>query len=272
MMQKNSSRKKQLLGEFVRTARARVSPQMAGLSAGLRRRTPGLRREEVALLCDISVTWYTWIEQGRDVSVSAHVWSTLADVLHLNPAERAYLFELADVIDPDATKAEYGSLPLNLQDCVDAIEGPAYILDKTWNILHFNHRVDDLFGHWLSQKETPNLLRFIFEASCAQEIVFNWDNRAMRAVSEFRADVAASIEQADIQNLVETLSANSPVFKHWWDRQTVLAREGGLREFNHPRLGYQEYEQITFRLATHLDYKLVMLLPRNVTTSNVKNI
>lgn len=271
-MRKKVSRKKQLLGDFVRTARARVTPQMAGLTAGLRRRTPGLRREEVALLCDISVTWYTWIEQGRDVSVSAHVWSTLADVLHLNPAERAYLFELADVIDPDSTKAEHGSLPLNLQDCVDTIAGPAYILDKTWNILYFNQGIDALFGQWLSMTESPNLLRFIFEVDVAKAVVLNWENRAMRAVSEFRADVAASIEQPDVQMLVETLSLNSPVFKHWWDRQTVLAREGGLREFMHPQDGYQEYEQLTFRLATHLDYKLVMLLPRNVTTLNVKNI
>lgn len=271
-MQKASSRKKQLLGEFIRTARARITPQMAGLPAGLRRRTPGLRREEVALLCDISVTWYTWIEQGRNVAVSAQVWSTLADVLYLNPAERAYLFELADVVDPDMAKAQYGSLPINLQACVDAIVGPAYILDKTWNILYFNQGVDALFGRWTSKTMGPNLLRFIFEEPAAREIVSNWENRAMRAVSEFRADVAASIEQMEVQMLVETLSSNSAVFKHWWDRQTVLAREGGLREFIHPELGYQEYEQITFRLATHLDYKLVMLLPKNVTKPNVKNI
>lgn len=261
-MNKLSSRRKQLLGEFVRSARSRVTPQMAGISAGLRRRTPGLRREEVALLCDISVTWYTWIEQGRDVSVSAHVWSTLADVLHLNPAERAYLFELADVVDPDSTKAQYGSLPVNLQTCVEDIKGPAYILDKCWNILHFNAAMDELFNHWISTTSSPNLLRFIFEEPQAKNIVLNWDNRAMRAVAEFRADVAASIEQADIALFIDTLSHNSVPFKHWWDRQTVLAREGGLREFQHPSLGYREYEQVTFRLATHLDYKLVMLLPK----------
>lgn len=262
-MGKLSSRRKQLLGEFVRNARSKVTPQMAGISAGLRRRTPGLRREEVALLCDISVTWYTWIEQGRDVAVSAQVWSKLADVLHLNPAERAYLFELADMVDPDATKAQHGSLPTNLQNCVDDIKGPAYILDKCWNILHFNQAMDALFDHWISTTNTPNLLRFIFEEQRAKEIVLNWDNRAMRAVAEFRADVAASIEQTDIAHFIENLAQQSTAFKHWWDRQTVLAREGGLREFQHPCHGYQEYEQVTFRLATHLDYKLVMLLPKS---------
>ncbi|WP_159991663.1 helix-turn-helix transcriptional regulator [Pelistega ratti] len=256
-----TSRKKQLLGEFVRHARARITPQMAGLSGGQRRRTPGLRREEVALLCDISVTWYTWIEQGRDVAVSAHVWSKLADVLHLNKVERAYLFELADVIDPDVAKSQYGSLPSHLAECVNAVNGPCYILDKYWNILYFNPQLDQLFDGCLSQVEQANLLVFIFQEPKAKSIVLNWEERAKRAVSEFRADIVASIEEPEVVRFIDDLSQKSETFKYWWDRQTVLAREGGLREFMHPVLGYQEYEQLTFRLATHLEYKLVMLLP-----------
>lgn len=263
-----ASRKKQLLGEFVREARARVTPQMAGLPIGQRRRTPGLRREEVALLCDISVTWYTWIEQGRDVAVSNQVWSRLADVLHLNKAERAYLFDLADGIDPDHAKSQLGSLPLNLQACVDSIKGPAYILDKYWNILYFNDMMDALFGEWISSQrihyqQQANLLRFIFQSTESKQIVVNWEERAKRSVSEFRADIGASLEETEIALMIDDLTQANEVFKHWWDRQTVLAREGGLREFNHPQQGYLEFEQITFRLATHLDYKLVMLLPMN---------
>lgn len=256
-----ASRKKQLLGDFVREARARVSPQMAGLPSGQRRRTPGLRREEVALLCDISVTWYTWIEQGREVAVSNQVWSRLADVLYLNRAERAYLFDLADGIDPDHAKSQLGSLPLNLQACVDSICGPAYILDKYWNILYFNEKMDALFGHWISTEVEPNLLRFIFKSEISVGIVVNWQERAKRSVCEFRADIGASIEETDINLMIDELAQASELFQYWWDRQTVLAREGGLREFNHPVQGYLEFEQITFRLATHLDYKLVMLLP-----------
>ncbi len=262
MQSKSPSRKKQLLGEFVREARSRVSPQVAGISPGLRRRTPGLRREEVALLCDISVTWYTWIEQGRDVSVSAQVWSKLADALHLNSAERAYLFELADAIDPDVTKAEHGSLSSHLQECVDAIASPAYILDKSWNILYFNNLINELFDGWIAKTTSPNLLQFIFQEPKARDIVIGWENRAVRAVAEFRADVAASIEQLEMASFVEDLSSKSELFKLCWDRQTVLAREGGVREFDHPQQGYIEFEQITFRLATHLDYKLVMLLAK----------
>lgn len=266
-MNKSISRKKQLLGEFVRNARARISPHMVGLNAGIRRRTPGLRREEVALLCDISITWYTWIEQGRDVVVSTHVWSTLADVLHLNPAERAYLFELADSVDPNATKAQLGNLPTNFQACVDSIQGPAYILDKCWNILYFNAQINALFNGWIKKTPSPNLLRFIFEEPSAKSIVLHWEDRAMRAVSEFRADIVSSIEESDITLFVENLSAHSKIFAQWWKKQTVLAREGGLREFNHPIKGPLSFEQITFRLATHLEYKLVMLLPQYEQTN-----
>ena len=253
---------KQVLGEFVRNARSRVTPQMAGLSHGQRRRTPGLRREEVAQLCDISVTWYTWIEQGRDVSVSSAVWSRLADVLHMTKAERAYLFELAEVTDPDHGKAQHGSLPLSLQACVNNCAGPAYILDRCWNILFFNQALDTVFNHWPSRQQAPNLLRFIFQNPDAPTVVVNWEQRARRSVAEFRADIGAHLDDQDISQIIEELLASSELFQHWWSRQAVVEREGGIREFMHPQKGYLEFEQITFRLATHLDYKLVMLLVR----------
>lgn len=258
-----ASLKKLALGEFVRNIRARVTPQMAGLAHGQRRRTPGLRREEVAQLCDISVTWYTWIEQGRDVSVSSAVWSRLADVLQMSKAERAYLFELAEATDPDHAKEQYGSLPLSLQGCVDNMKGPAYILDRCWNMLFFNTELDTVFNGWPGRQAEPNLLRFIFQSSEAPHIVVNWEQRAHRAVAEFRADIGAHLDEPDIKQIMEELLDSSTVFKHWWSRQTVVEREGGLREFMHPAQGYLEFDQITFRLATHLDYKLVMLLKKS---------
>src|SRR5690606_12108360 len=119
--------RRKVLGDFLRTARARVQPEAVGLPAGVRRRTPGLRREELAQLCNISVTWYTWIEQGRDVSVSPSVWTRLASVLGLGRAERQYLFELAECADPEHGGAHVSPLPSGLSDCVDAITAPAYI-------------------------------------------------------------------------------------------------------------------------------------------------
>ncbi|MFY0478665.1 helix-turn-helix transcriptional regulator [Achromobacter marplatensis] len=258
--QDGSPLRRQALGEFVRSARSRITPQMAGLPEGMRRRTPGLRREEVAQLCGISVTWYTWIEQGREVSVSPSVWSRIAGVLQLARAERAYLFDLADCADPQHARDDAGAAPGPLQECVNAIGAPAYVLDRAWNVLAYNEPLRDLFDDWPTRDHEPNLLRYIFMDPAARELVVDWDQRARRVVAEFRADAGAHLDEPAVLALLDTLSRQSSVFAHWWTRHAVVEREGGLREFQHPRDGKLAFQQITFRLATHPDLKLVMLL------------
>ncbi len=260
-MAQAGSLKQKELGDFLRQARAKVTTTMAGLPDYGRRRTPGLRREEVAQLSGISVTWYTWIEQGRNLKVSAEVWSALSDALHLNKVERAYLFQLAQQNDPDHKKASAGSLPLALANSVNQINTPAYILDRYWNILYFNQQLDELFGHWPGQQAQgqANLLRFIFLESCSRQIIVNWNERARRSVAEFRADIASFMEETEVRDFIGEFIANSDEFAQLWGHRTVEAREGGLRSFYHPQCGHVEFEQLTFRLATHLDYKLVIL-------------
>lgn len=255
-----SSVRRRALGDFLRSVRARVTPDSVGLPPGHRRRTPGLRREEVAQLCGISVTWYTWIEQGRDVSVSASVWARLANVLHLTRAERHYLFELAESADPEHSHDAIGQLPAGLAASVHSIVVPAYILDRCWNVLARNEALLRLFGGWPDRAEQPNLLRYIFLDPAAQDLVVDWEARARRVVAEFRADAAAYADEPDVRAVVDELLQSSALFAHWWTRQTVVEREGGRREFKHPDLGVLSYEQITFRLAIRPDCKLVMLL------------
>lgn len=259
--------RRQALGEFVRSARARITPQMAGLPAGMRRRTPGLRREEVAQLSGISVTWYTWIEQGREVSVSPAVWARIASVLQLARAERAYLFELAECADPQHPREDGGGAPGLLRECVEAIGAPAYVLDRAWNVRAFNAPMRELFDDWPARDPQPNLLRYIFLAPAARELVVDWEQRARRVVAEFRADAGAHLDEPDVTALVQALNRESPVFAHWWTRHAVVEREGGLRDFQHPRRGRLVFQQITFRLATHPELKLVMLLGDGQATS-----
>lgn len=249
------------LGDFLRSARARITPDMAGLPAGVRRRTPGLRREEVAQLCHISVTWYTWIEQGRGVTVSPGVWSRLAAVLRLDRAERHYLFDLAECADPEHGAGNPDPLPGELADCVHSILAPAYILDRCWNVLARNDALLALFDGWPDRSERPNLLRYIFLDPAAQSLVVDWEQRARRVVAEFRADAGAHADEPDVREVLDELQSGSQVFAHWWTRQAVVEREGGLREFNHPGRGLLAYRQITFRMAIRPDCKLVMLVP-----------
>ena len=220
-----SALRRQALGEFVRSARSRITPQMAGLPEGSRRRTPGLRRE-VAQLCGISVTWYTWIEQGREVSVSPSVWSRIAGVLQLARAERAYLFELADCADPQPPRDDAGGAPGPLRACVDAIRAPAYVLDRAWNLLAWNEPLRELFDDWPLRDPEPNLLRYIFLDPAARELVVDWEQRARRVVAEFRADAGAHLDEPAVLALADALNRQSPVFAHWWTRHAVVEREG----------------------------------------------
>lgn len=258
--------RRKALGAFLRSARARIQPGTVGLPEGGRRRTPGLRREEIAQLCDISVTWYTWIEQGRDVGVSATVLSRLASVLSLSRAERHYLFELADSNDPLHGDGDIQPLPAVLADSVHSIVAPAYILDRSWNVLARNTPLLTLFRGWPDRDPQPNLMRYIFLDPAARQLVVDWEQRASRVVAEFRADTGVHTEEPGLKALLDELLANSAVFSYWWNRHTVVDREGGLREFSHGEGRILRYQQLTFRLATRPDCKLIMLLDSAAAT------
>jgi transcriptional regulator with XRE-family HTH domain len=163
--------RRKALGDFIRTHRERLQPAMFGLDPGVRRRTPGLRREELAQLSGVSATWYSWIEQGRDLTVSATALARLARVLRLSPAERAYLFDLAGRRDPQAPDASAeADLPDGLRTMLDAITAPAYLLDRAWNAIAWNVSATELFAGWLDRPPPHNLLRFLFLDPAARPI------------------------------------------------------------------------------------------------------
>ena len=247
------------LSAFLRALRERQSAAEFGLAAGLRRRTPGLRREEVAQLCGLSVTWYTWIEQGRDVSVSASALARLARGLRLSRAERSYLFEVAGKRDPERPDNR-DEPPEGVLACVDAIDGPAYILDRTWGARRWNAKASRLFAGWLDPDGEKNLLRYIFLRPEARTLILDWASRAQRVVAEFRAAATGYSDDPDIRRLVDELRIASPDFARCWQTQGVLAREGGERAFDHPAMGRLHYQQVSLSLAGWPDYRLTMLL------------
>lgn len=254
------------LGDFIKTQREQTPPSQAGLphlALGGRRRTPGLRREEVAQLCGISVTWYTWIEQGRTDSVSPQALARIAEALHLPRAKRAYLFELAGKKDP-VLPEQQGSdhVAPEVLETVRHFRAPAYLLDRYWNALTWNAPARKLFTGWLDVRSGhPNLLRFMFASAAAQTLTVDWEQRARRVVAEFRADCASLLDDPEVQALVEELSAASTLFKRAWHLQDVVEREGGERRFRHPQQGELRYRQVNFRVANRPDLKLVTLMP-----------
>lgn len=257
--------KRKELAEFLQALRQRGTPEEFGFPAGTRRRTLGLRREEVAQLADISATWYTWIEQGREVNFSADALDRLAIALKLSKPERTYLFDMADRRDPRGIETEADTAPETLVNMLASIQIPAYIMGRTWDLLAWNQPATDLFSSWLDSINPdvprPNLLRFVFLNAYARQFVVNWEMRARRLVAEFRADCRSHLEEPELKKLVDELIQASPEFERYWKQHDVLERQGGQREFAHPKHGLIAYEQVTMRPVEQEQLKLVLLQP-----------
>ena len=269
-----------LLGEFLRARREALQPQVLGLPQRTRRRTPGLRREEVAQLCGISPTWYTWIEQGRTAAISPATLVALAHGLHLTQAERAYLFEIAGRLDP----APPGPAPTEggeWSGLLRAIRTPAYVLDRHWNAIDWNPAAGKLFQDWLgkppparrrapaggSQRAAPNLLRYVFLEPRAKTFLLDWADRAQRLVAEFRADTPGMRDDPQRAALVEELSRASREFAAGWRAQRVLSRDGGRRSFRVRRGETRHFEQHILKVARRPELRVTVLVPVGAYTA-----
>ncbi len=248
-----------LLGAFIRAHRERLPPPA---SSANRRRTPGLRREELADAAGVGVTWVTWLEQGRDVAASAAALARLAQALQLSMPERASLFELAGRRDPAARAQAPDTVAAQLLALPMHCTVPAYLLDHCWTARAWNTGAARLFGGWLDADNERNLLKFVFLCPAAQSLIVDWPERARRLVAEFRADYSRCPGDAQMQALIATLSERSPLFPTLWREQAVLDREGGAREFQHPTDGRLRFLQTTLLVASQLECKLVCLAPQ----------
>lgn len=257
---------RRMLGAFVRARREGLSPDVPGG----RRRTPGLRREELASRAGISVTWVAWIEQGREVRASAHSLSRLARALRLSRAERTYLFELAGRHDPDNpfTQPDLGA-PASVAAMTQALDWPAYGLDPAWTICCINAPARRLFVGLTDATDAgqgapgdqPNLLRYMFLSPAARTLIPDWPTRARRLLAEFRIDFGRNPSDPRVRAMVDWLLTQSAPFREAWAAQSVAAREGGRRSFAHPEDGLLWFEQHTLHAADRPDFKLVALEP-----------
>ena len=266
MKNETASARRKELAAFLQAIRSRSQPADFGFPSGNRRRTAGLRREEMAQLIGISTTWYTWIEQGRDVNISAEALDRLADSLRLTRSERAYLFEIADRRDPQGSQSENDEIPPLLPELLSDIAIPAYLMGRYWDILGWNDAAAELFAGWLDTKRgedspPPNMLRFVFLEPQTRVFLVDWEARARRITAEFRADCRNSLEEPALMRLIEELSAASADFVRFWKQHDVLERQGGERRFRHPTRGDICYQQVTLRPDEHEHLKFVMLKP-----------
>ncbi|WP_233495727.1 helix-turn-helix transcriptional regulator [Geodermatophilus sp. TF02-6] len=247
-----SSPARRELAEFLRSRRRQVDPRAVGLPAGDARRTPGLRREEVALLSGVSHTWYTWLEQGRDIRPSRQVVDALARTLRMSPAEHEYLKDLAA---PHHSQARGGALqqgrgvPAHVQRLLDALgSSPAYAITASWSIVGWNRAYERLYpGVAAAAPADRNLLWLVFTDPAVRELLGDWVTDSRRFLTQFRAEVGPRLADPDVVDLVARLEAASPHFRAGWASHDVDRFSSRERRFEHPRVGtlLLEHHQLT---------------------------
>ena len=251
------------LGTFLRDRRTRLDPAAFGFPAE-RRRTPGLRREEVAQRANISPTWYAWLEQGRGGAPSADVLERISRALMLTDVEREHLFLLGLGRPPEARYRKNEGVTPRLQRVLDALEpSPALIRTATWDVVAWNRAASVMLMDYGSlPPEERNMLRFIFLDPRAREAHYDWESVARLVVGAFRLDAARAGAAADVEPLVDELSRRSPEFKAMWRENQVPGEHGEVvKHIRHPVLGPLAFEFSAFAVDGRTDLSLLVYNP-----------
>jgi transcriptional regulator with XRE-family HTH domain len=250
------------LGAYLRDRRTRLDPAAFGISGG-RRRTPGLRREEVALRANISPTWYTWLEQGRGGAPSADVLDRIAKGLMLTEPEREHLFLLGLGRPPEVRYKSTDTVTPRLQRVLDAFEiSPAIIKNLTWDVIAWNRAAAVLFTDYAKvPREQRNILRLMFGSQRTRNAQHEWESVARAVVAGFRIDVARAGATEQVSQLIDELSAISPEFSAYWQDNEVIAHTEGVKRLNHPEGGLLELEFSSFAVEGRPELSMIVYNP-----------
>lgn len=252
-----STDQRRKLGVFLRSCRERLTPAEVGLPNTGRRRTPGLRREELALLAGISATWYTYLEQGRDVQASDQVLAALASTLRLDRHERDHLFQLAghapaiESGEPEPLAAEVAAIPKLL------MPHPAYIIGADYDVLSYNEAADELFPNLTAGPDRPNFARWVFTEPAARLVLIDWEPEARGLLARLRT-LADRHPSARRSRLITELHESSHEVRTWWPRYDVQTRHSGRKRLRPPGRGVIDFAYTAFHLAEQPDQTLVI--------------
>ncbi|XVV07019.1 helix-turn-helix transcriptional regulator [Actinosynnema sp. CA-248983] len=254
------------LGRFLRSRRERCNPIESGFPRGPRRRSQGLRREEVAMLAGVSPTWYTYLEQGRDIRPSPEVVDSLARVLCLSEDERRYVHTLAfgHVVRPQPLDGEISAAEL-LKRLVAAAEDdpcPVLAVDPHGDLLAWNPAATRWYDDWdRLPEEERNLVRWLLTAPAARERLVDWADEARDAVAVWRAGAAGCSDVGEVGRRVRELGRLSAEFRLWWDEQIVRERRSRTVRFRHPELGVRELRLVPLESPEFAPAAVLVHLP-----------
>jgi transcriptional regulator with XRE-family HTH domain len=250
------------LGNYLRDRRAKLDPAAFGFPQE-RRRTPGLRREEVAQRANVSPTWYTWLEQGRGGAPSADVLDRIARALMLTDVEREHLFLLALGRPPELRYQRSEGVTPRLQRVLDALEpSPALIRTATWDVVAWNRAATGMLMDYGSlPPDQRNVLRFIFLDPRVRAAQYDWESVARFVVGAFRVDAARAGAAAEVEPLVNELCRLSPEFKEMWREHDVRSFGEAVKHIQHPILGPLAFEYSAFAVDGRPDLSMVVYNP-----------
>lgn len=258
----DSERRKEL-GLFLRARRDQALRSEYGLPPISRKRERGLRREEVAFLSGVSVTWYTWLEQGRDISPSRQVLEAIARALHLSDTGLAYVLSLGGYASSVSSAPVAGSAPPHVQRLLDALDpNPSYALSPDWGVAGWNKAYAALYPNIATVPAGDrNLLWLVFTDPYIRDLLPDWDVTSRRFLAEFRAETGQRLGDPDVKFQVERLKEASPEFQESWDQYDILGFESRERLFHHPAVGVLRLEHHQVSPSDRPDLHLVVYTP-----------
>jgi transcriptional regulator with XRE-family HTH domain len=254
------------LGAFLRNRRERIRPEQVGLRSLRRRRTPGLRREEVAQLAGVGVTWYTWLEQGRNINPSAQVLDAIARTLQFDVHEHSHLFTLAGVA-PTTIADECHALCPTVQPLIDQLEPyPAMVVNARLDLLAYNRAYASFFDDLDTiPTEDRNILWLVFTHPQWRSAIVDWDDVA-GLVAEYRAAMAEHLDDPAWKTLVARLHRSSPEFGAIWERHDVQLADSRMKRTRHPTAGLLNLVYTNLWIGQHVGIRIVAFTPADERT------
>jgi transcriptional regulator with XRE-family HTH domain len=255
------------LGDFLRSRRERIAPQQVGVTYNGRRRTPGLRREEVAQLSGVGVTWYTWLEQGRDIHVSEQVLTAICRTLMLDRDERAHLFTLAGASDQTMVNECHAVSPQLHATLAKLDPYPACVQTGKYDVLAYNRAYNNLIVNFDELPiEDRNCMWLLFTDPRWRKVVVDWDDAAARMVANLRGLMADHVGDTRWKSFVARLRAASPEFAELWARHEVRGIENKPKRFRHPVLGTLKFDVTNTWLAPRSGRRMLVYVPSDADT------
>lgn len=256
--------RRQQLANYLKAKRALLNPQDVGLPTGKRRRTPGLRREEVAQLANISTAWYIQLEQAKDIQVSREVLAGIANALQLDTSEQMHLFTLARDADPIHTDNRVS--PVLLQMLSDMKTTPAYITSAYANLVAWNACSGIIFGDFDAHHEARrNMMILTFTDHLIRERIQNWEDYARDLTGHFQTNAARFIGDEGFTALIDYLQSHSPIFEDWWQQSNIQTFPEIPIHVQHPDHDELDFTLMTFQMIGGTSLRMCTFVPDEAT-------